>query len=184
VSSPYNLGALWNPRARPNVKSRGDFIPAATMREIPLPARVVFSRVILLRSNLVGELPVGVVHLFKHDGDASLSLEHDLDVGNDPLRASLSDRPRDAPIDEVLGNGVSGLVGLSNDRLLLWHKVFVDGIDNCSSVSGVSIGLGSLISSALRPRSSLESEPELSACVLEPEDEPCPAASFASFFCV
>jgi hypothetical protein len=36
VSSPYSLGALWNPRARFSVKSRGDFKHVAIMRDRPV----------------------------------------------------------------------------------------------------------------------------------------------------
>jgi hypothetical protein len=160
-------------------------MPAATIREIPLPARVAFSSVNLLGSNSVGESRVGVLHRFEREGDvAPLSLEVDRDLGSAPLRAALSDRPRDAPIEEVLDNGVTGLIGSLVDLVVLSYEDFVDDPDGSlgDAVSDVSFWFDSLISSVPRLRSILELEPEASVGVLEPEDKPCPTASFTSFF--
>jgi hypothetical protein len=94
-------------------------MPAATIRETPLPARVAFSRVSLVGSNSGGLLRVGVLQRLNRDGDdRPLSLELDRDLGFAALRASLSDRPLALPIDEMLDNGVSGL-GISLDDLLV-----------------------------------------------------------------
>lgn len=95
-------------------------MPAATIRETPLPARVAFSSVNLAGSNSGGLLRVGVLQRLNREGDdGTLSLELDRDLGYAPLRASLSDRPLTLPSDEMLDKGVSGLETSFDDLLVL-----------------------------------------------------------------
>ena len=157
-------------------------MPAPTIREIPLPARAAFSNVSLLGSNSEDPGRVGVQGLLEREGDPP-SLEVDLDFVCTFLRASLSDRPRDVPIDEMLDKGVCGLVGSSNDRSVLSYEVFIDGRDDSvgEMISATSSGFDSPVSSIPTPRSVLKLDPEVNTVVVEPEDEPSAAASFGSF---
>lgn len=102
------------------MKSIGDFMPAPTIRDIPLPAPTTFSTVSFRGSNSGGvrwmETRRESERLFEPDRD-NPSLEPDLylDLESVPLSASLSDLPRCGPVDEVLVSGVSILARVSLD---------------------------------------------------------------------